>query len=72
MAHRLWKRINKCVVCGNKLTFFPSKRKDAQEPEGAMICEQNHERFVVDGGFDIAGGWHVSFLLPPLGKRYSL
>jgi hypothetical protein len=71
VTHHLWRRINRCVICGSKMTFAPSKRKDAKEPEGVMSCEQNHHRFMVEGRFDPAGEWYLSFLLPPRGKRYS-
>jgi hypothetical protein len=71
-SHRLWKMFNRCVVCGEKLIFVPSRKKDARAPEGVMYCEKNHDRFLVEGGYDVAGGWHTSFVMPPLGKRWQL
>lgn len=58
-----WKGVNKCVVCGTKLKFEPSKDKDAKPDEGTRYCEQNHARFNVYGKFhdDL---WVLTFALP--------
>lgn len=63
-----WKKINKCVVCGTKLIFMPSKALDAKPEEGAMICERNHNRFSIFGGYHVggpsAGQWHFNVRFP--------
>jgi hypothetical protein len=60
----LWKKINKCIVCGTKLEFVPSKQADALPQEGEKFCTQNHARFSVYGYYDAAGEWSTTFRLP--------
>lgn len=68
-----WVGINRCVMCGSKLRFVPTSRKDgASREEGAKICEYNHERFSVYGGYDSGGNWQVSFVLPRKGARHEV
>lgn len=59
-----WKYINRCLVCGSKLIFEPSTRKDAEPEEGAKACQLNHKRFAVVGSYNVDGGWSLYYYLP--------
>lgn len=64
-TRRPWAGVNKCVVCGTKLAFQPSVRKDAKEYEGRKMCKQNHALFSVNGAYDGDGEFHYVLYMDP-------
>lgn len=60
----MWKKINRCVVCGEKLQFRPSIIRTALPEEGTRYCANNHAEFGVYGHFDAQGQWNLDWRMP--------
>lgn len=59
-----WSKINRCIMCGSRLTYIPTGTREALDHEGSKICEHNHKRFTVVGKYNDEGVFVYDFIIP--------